>query len=265
MSQEEDEADTAILGAAQRLLAEQGPGFTMAELAQRSGVSRATLYRRVPSREALAQRLREAGVDPGEALGSPSRERILDAVGAMLAAHGLAFTVEQVAERAEVGVATVYRSFGDRDGLLRAFFAERGPRRGAAMLDDLESPVEETLCTLVESLLRFVTELPGLARIVLLDHGPEAREIERLRRGGRSTSSRLLEYVQAQVKRGVLAGDPVLLCTSLVGMVVGTSLLPRRLASKSRRAREALAAMDGRDIGAQARQLVALWLRGAAA
>ena len=266
MSQEEG-TDAAILEAAQRLLAEHGSGFTMAQLAAESGVSRATLYRRVPSKEALAQRLREIGVEPGRGLGS-TRERIFDAIRGLLAVHGLSFTVEQVAERAEVGLATVYRSFGDRDGLLHAFFHERGPRGVAAVrLRDLEAPVEQTLHPLVTSLLGFVVEYPGLARTVLLDQGPEAKEIERLRRGGRSTASRLVAYVEAQVKRGVLVGDPRLLASSLLGIVLGTSLLYHRVARSGGRGR-ALAPLSPDDpagIEARAHEVVALWLRGASA
>ncbi|MCA9704996.1 MAG: TetR family transcriptional regulator [Myxococcales bacterium] len=271
MSQDGDGAegdDARLLEAAQELLDEHGPGFTMAQLAEASGISRATLYRRVPSREALAQRLREAGMDPGEALGSSSRERILDAVQVMLAEQGLSFTVEQLAERAEVGVATIYRSFGDRDGLLRTFFEERGPRRMVvAHLGDLDAPIEDTLRSLVASLLRFAIGLPGLARTVLLDQSPEAREIQRLRRGSRSTFSRLLEYVEAQVERGALVGDPFLLAGTLVGMVLGSTLLFPSLASRAgRRASAArLRPDDCEGIERRAAELVALWLRGARA
>jgi AcrR family transcriptional regulator len=265
----DDPADACILAAAQRLLKEHGPGFTMGQLAEAAGVSRATLYRRVPSREALAQRLRAQGIEPGAELGDPTRERILEATRALIDAQGLQFTIEQVAERAGMGAATVYRSFGDREGLLRAFFAERSPRRvAAAQLGDLEAPVQVTLQGLVASLLRFVVEHPGLARMVLLDDGPDAREVEHLRKGGRSTFGRLVAYLEAQIERGVLApADPWLLASSLAGAVLGVSLLAPRLAAgagQRGRARLVLAAGDPAAIDERARALVALWLKGAA-
>lgn len=265
---DEDRVDARILQAAQRLLRSQGPGFTMAQLAEAAGVSRATLYRRVPSREALAQRLRAQGIEPGAELGDPSRERILDATAALMNELGLRFTLEQVAERAGVGLATVYRSFGDRDGLLRGFMAERSPReRLAAQLEDLEAPLEATLRSFVGGLLRFAVNHPGLARIGLLGEGADAEELERLRKGGRSTMGRLVAYIEGQIERGVLApGDPWLLASALLGAALGVSLLaPRMSSGAARRAAARLVLQPGDDaaIDERARVLVSTWLRGA--
>lgn len=265
---DEDRVDARILQAAQRLLRSHGPSFTMAQLAEAAEVSRATLYRRVPSREALAQRLRAQGIEPGSELGDPSRERILDATAALMNELGLRFTLELVAERAGVGPATVYRSFGDRDGLLRAFLSERSPReRLAAQLEDLEVPLETTLRSFVGGLLRFAINHPGLARIGLLGEGSEAEELERLRKGGRSTMGRLVAYLEAQVERGALApGDPWLLASSLLGAALGVSLLaPRMSSGAARRAAVRLTLQPGDDaaIEERARVLVSTWLRGA--
>ena len=268
MAGDEDDVDVCILEAAERLLRCDGAGFTMAQLAEAAGVSRATLYRRVPSREALAQRLRARGVEPGAELGDSTRERILDATGTLLNGQGLGFTIEQVAEQAGVGGATVYRSFGDREGLLRAFLTERSPRERVAMqLADLEAPVEVTLRGFVAALLRFVVVNPGLARIGLLGEGPEAEELERLRKGGRSTLVGLVAYLEAQIERGVLApGDPLLLASTLLGATRGASLLAPRMISRAARrvaARLTLAPGDEAAIEERARVLVTTWLRGA--
>lgn len=265
---EDDPVDARILEAAQRLLATGGPALTMARLAEAAGVSRATLYRRVPSREALARRLRAAGIEPGAELGDPVRERVLDATTALLDAQGLRFTLEQVAERAGVGAASVYRSFGDREGLLRAFFVERSPRRTATeSLRELDAPIEATLTRFVASVLRFAVRHPGLARIGLLGEGPEAAELERLREGGRSTLSRLVGYLEAQMDRGVLApADPWLLAGALLGATLTTSLLAPRLLSRAGRrvaARLRLAPDDDAAIDRRASALVAMWLEGA--
>lgn len=266
--EEHDPVDARILEAAERLLAEHGPGFTMAQLAEAAGVSRATLYRRVPSREALAQRLRARGIEPGAELGDPARDRILEAVTALVDEVGLRFTLEQVAERAGVGAATVYRSFGDREGLLRAFFDERSPRALAwARLRDLEAPVEVTLQGFVATLLRFALRHPGLARIGLLGEGPDAAELERLRKGGRGTFVRLVGYLEAQIERGVLTPrDPWLLASALLGAVVATSLLAPRLKGRVGRkgaARLVLPPDDDAAIEERARVLVEMWLKGA--
>ena len=269
MSQDEDdELEARILAAARRLLREHGPGLTMAQLAEAAGVSRATLYRRVPSREALAQRLRALGVEPGAELGDPTRERILEATRTLIDELGLRFTIEQVAERAGVGPATVYRGFRDREGLLRAFFDERSPRRLALVqLRDLDAPVEPTLRGFMAGLLRFAVSHPGLARLVLLSEGDDAAEIERLRKGGASTAGRLVAYLEAQIERGVLApADPWLLATSLLGAALVTALLLPRMASVAGRravARLVLAPDDEAAIEERARVLVSTWLKGA--
>jgi len=267
---EDDELEARILAAARRLLREHGPGLTMAQLAEAAGVSRATLYRRIPSREALAQRLRALGVEPGSELGDPTRERILEATGALIDELGLRFTIEQVAERAGVGLATVYRSFGDREGLLRAFFDERTPRRLAlAQLHDLEAPVEPTLQGFLAALLRFVVAHPGLARLALLGEGEDAAELERIRKGGAGTAGRLVAYLEAQIERGVLApADPWLLASSLLGAALGASLLLPRMSKAAGRkvaARLVLAPGDDAAIEERARALVSTWLKGARA
>lgn len=265
---DEERDDARILQAAQRLLRSHGPGFTMAQLAEAAGVSRATLYRRVPSREVLAQRLRAQGVEPGAELGDPSRERILDATAALMNELGLRFTLEQVAERAGLGLATVYRSFGDRDGLLRGFLSERSPReRLAAELEDLDAPLASTLRAFVGGLLRFAVHHPGLARIGLLGEGADAEELERLRKGGRSTIGRLVAYLEAQTERGALApADPWLLASTLLGATLGVSLLaPRMTSGMARRGATRLVLEPGDDaaIDERARVVVSMWLRGA--
>jgi len=240
----------------------------MGQLAEAAGVSRATLYRRVPSREVLAQRLRAQGVEPGAELGDPTRERILDATRALIDGQGLRFTIEQVAERAGVGPATVYRGFGDREGLLRAFFDERSPRRLAlTQLRDLEAPVEAALQGFVAALLRFVVSHPGVARLAILSEGADAAELERVRKGSSGTTGRLVGYLEAQIERGVLApADPWLLAASLLGASLGASLLvPRLIGGAGRRvaARLVLPPDDEAAIEERARVVVSTWLKGA--
>lgn len=54
-----------------------------------------------------------------------NRQRILAAAGEVFAERGLDATMDEVAERAGVGVGTVYRRFPSRDALVVALFEER--------------------------------------------------------------------------------------------------------------------------------------------
>jgi AcrR family transcriptional regulator len=54
-----------------------------------------------------------------------NRQRILVAAGELFAEKGLDVTLDAVAERAGVGVATVYRRFADKEQLIDGLFEER--------------------------------------------------------------------------------------------------------------------------------------------
>ena len=54
-----------------------------------------------------------------------NRERILAAAAELFAERGLTVTLDDVAERAGLGVGTVYRRFRSRDELIEALFEER--------------------------------------------------------------------------------------------------------------------------------------------
>lgn len=146
--------DDPILQAAAAIVAEGG-ALTVAAVAARAGVSRGTVYRRFADRDAILAAL-------GVAEPPDLRERVLDAVGRLLKRKGLAATtIDEVAVEAEVGVATVYRRFGDRRGLLQAFLAERTPRRLALTLDLAGEP-EVVLLQLARETLIFLREYRGL-------------------------------------------------------------------------------------------------------
>ena len=64
---------------------------------------------------------------PASIVGMPAdmSQRILDAAAQVFAEHGLGATLADVAGRAEVGVASVYRRFANKDDLILALFADR--------------------------------------------------------------------------------------------------------------------------------------------
>src|SRR4029450_11529558 len=118
-----------LLRGAQRIGRTAGPeGLTMERLAKATGRSRATVYRQSGVRDALLDALAAKGTDVGDR--ADARERILRAAREVFAKAGFeAASVEEIASAANVGVVTVYRHFGDKDGLVTAFVDELGPRR----------------------------------------------------------------------------------------------------------------------------------------
>jgi AcrR family transcriptional regulator len=67
-----------------------------------------------------------------------NRAALIEAAGALLAERGLAVQVEDVANAAGVGVATIYRHFGNRDGLIREVLAGRTVALVAVVRDAIQ-------------------------------------------------------------------------------------------------------------------------------
>ena len=122
----------------------------------------------------LARALDERVAPPRDA----TSERILDAALEEAARSGMAnVTMDGVARRARVGRMTVYRRFGDREGLTAAL-GVRETRRCLAELDaatDPSQPIAEQVAEGFVTSLRLIAEHPLLARLaraepdVLLD------------------------------------------------------------------------------------------------
>ena len=98
--------------------------------------------------------------------------RILDAALALSAASGVRnLTMDAVARRARVGRMTVYRRFGDRDGLVDALTV-REARRCFAALDgaaDPDQPVADQVAAGFVTSLRMAAEHPLLARLARVE------------------------------------------------------------------------------------------------
>jgi AcrR family transcriptional regulator len=202
----------------------------MESLASRLGISRATLYRRVGNREALVARLIDERSLP-RSVAEPSadalRRRMLEAVRALLGSEGVrGVTLERVAQEAGVGSATVYRHFGDRAGLVRAFAAEFSPRQALGQIEAAPSgDLRADLVTLATQLIRFVRDNHDLVRL-RFSADPES---EAFFEAARSTPERLSfglrRYFRVQVDEGRLAGqDPDLLAMSFMGLLLGCAL-----------------------------------------
>lgn len=220
------------MAAAAALAKLRGPDLTMDEVALAAGVSRATLYRLFPSRDALLDRVRRAhgvAVDPSDA---PARARVFDAVRGLLAREGFGgLVMDRVAAEAGVAPATLYRWFGDKPGLLRAFAASLGVRdvgRALALDDDGDDP-RAALGAFAARLLRLFVEQEPVLRLVLAAPKEVAEAVRGVDDVERGTTASLARWIRARQEAGtVREGDADLFATAFLGMLLPFGALPSR-------------------------------------
>jgi AcrR family transcriptional regulator len=160
----------AVLKTAARIVTQEGlAGLTMGRLVQETGVSRATLYRQVGGRDALLNALTATGVDVGDRTGP--RARILLAAREVFGRVGFeAATLDEIATAANVGVVTIYRHFGDKDGLVAAFLDDLAPRRAVFEARGSSSAdVRADLERLAERVLIGMRDETALVRLLILE------------------------------------------------------------------------------------------------
>jgi AcrR family transcriptional regulator len=219
-----------ILTIAHRLLtSSSGSSFTMDQLARETGLSRATLYRHVGSREALLKRIaREQGIEAKELTLPDIRTRTLQATRRVISAiSSFNFTVEQVAIEAGLGVATVYRHFGDKEGLLKAFSQELEPRRAARELVlQAQGDMEEELIRFASSTLTFTYQHRDLSRLLFSGDEKTQRLLAPIRANQDRTLTRLTQYFEAQIQAGrIKEQDSFDLSTAFVGLLLSFVLV----------------------------------------
>ncbi len=198
-------------------------------MAERTGLSRATLYRQVGNKAQLLTRLAQTQAEGEELPVGPTRERILRAARRVFGRRGIAAaTVEQIAQEAGVGVATVYRLFGSKEGLLRAFADEVVPR--AALRERALHPTEDVaqdLEAIVRLMLTFFYEHRDVVRMALLGTEAERRYLQGLRQDTNTTLDYLAAYFQQQMDAGRLktVASPQDLALALIGLVLAFAVI----------------------------------------
>lgn len=219
-----------------------GAPLTVSAVAAEAGVSRGTVYRRFADRDALMAALVATGLLPEVPHAAPdARERILDAVGGLLGRQGLSTTtLEDVAREAKVGPVTVYRHFGDRMGLFRAFVAERTPRRLVTSVETSGDPVAD-LTALTRESLAFARDYRGLFLLMLSPDPEAAALLATLRKGTTSVREMMTRAAHA------VAPDPTgRTVAAYMGILV------------------AIAWMGPKDVDEDARFVVSTFLHGVA-
>jgi len=217
-----------VLDAAVRIVSARGPdGLTMDRLARATGISRATLYRQCGGREAVLDALAAAGADVGDR--TETRARILLGAREVFGRVGLeAAAIEDIALTAKVGVATVYRYFGDKDGLVAAFLDELAPRRaareaGTAVSGDVRRDLER----LAVQMLTGMRDDGALVRLLILETLRGGPMLSRVRA---KSPTRTLTAVTSLLRQHCAAGrlrdeDPHLLAQAFGGMLLAFAVV----------------------------------------
>ena len=217
-----------ILAAALALWQERGEGFTMEELAAQSEVPRAALYRMFSKKaevfKALAQErgVAELSEEPLDISG-----RILEAARKEFIKHGTQVTLDQIAEAAGVGVATVYRRYKDKTGLFRAVGESQPLRKTMTSIQfDPTKNIKEQLTALVEQMLEALHEY-GPAMVVMIRDLHSLPELERY---FTQRQDRTYQMLAAHLERLMEAGflrksSPQESATSLLALCLFASYL----------------------------------------
>jgi AcrR family transcriptional regulator len=212
-----------ILSAARRLRTHHGGGFSLTELARPAGLSRATLYRRLtadPNLAAEIERLRKEG-------SRNPREEFLRAATTLLTEGGIsALTMEAVAARAGLSTATLYRTFADRDTLLRETFKTVLPAEPLRQLLVADGPMVLVLERFVDGLIHRMRERPYLLRFLLLRTPDDIQELRKLRRDEERMSTGLVAFFERHSAE-FRPLSPRQLAASLMGQVLGSLLFQK--------------------------------------
>lgn len=245
-----------LLDLAEQIVREKGPlALTMDSLAAAAQVSRATVYRQVGNRAELLRRLAARGLELKER--GELKERVLAAAAQLFPRLGLeATTVEAIAEAAEVGPASVYRHFGDKKGLILAFFASQAPRKAVwALARKPSGDLAADLTQLAQAALQHLKDSGALIRLALLEHARGGELVSELARSPDRTVHALERLLGFYARRGELrVAEPQPLARMFLGILFSLGLMGP------------MWGMSGDcDPARDAQRAVALFLRGAAA
>ena len=205
---------SAILAVAGTLLTED-PGASMDQVASAAHVSRATFYRHFRSRADLLAAL-DLEPDPD------SRERVLTAAAELIGRDGLAaLSMDEVALRAGVSRASVYRLFPGKPALFEAVIIAFAPFR--QIIEHLERVADEPPEVVLPAVYRMAagaaTARIGIIRSVFFEvtsGSPEA--IQGAGRPIQAMIATLSGYLERQMDAGRLRRmHPTLAAQFLIG------------------------------------------------
>lgn len=156
-----------------------------------------------------------------------NRDAILVAARALFAERGLDAPLDEIARRAGVGNATLYRRFATRDELLQAVFVDRMTEYVAVVDEALDDPDPWSgFTTLVLRLFQLQAQDRGLADLIVTTTS-DSGELERLRIDGTRRADVLIDRAKAAgaLRADFCHQDLVLLLMANAGLIHQTQAL----------------------------------------
>src|ERR1700712_5423387 len=153
-----------------------------------------------------------------------NRERVLDAARKVFAEQGLDASTNEIARRAGVGVATLFRRFPTRDDLVGAVFADRMSAYAAATEDALADPDPwRGFCGYIERVCRMQSDDRGFADVLTLTF-PTAKGLEEERNRSARDLGTLIDRAKASggLRADFAHQDVPLILMANAGVVTAT-------------------------------------------
>jgi AcrR family transcriptional regulator len=139
-----------------------------------------------------------------------TRQRILLATREVFAQKGSrGTTTREVAERAEVNEATLFRHFGTKQQLLQTMLDHfcANSEDDVSFIDQLQGPIEEQLRELCRKGISRITERRDLICVSLAEESLNPDSTIQAWRGPNIAQRKLADFMRARIEAGELHGD----------------------------------------------------------
>jgi AcrR family transcriptional regulator len=219
-----------ILKEASQLLGEEND-FSLEELSIRTGVSRVTLYRYFGGRDRLIEEVEKRFNIDGTGFKRDQLEnRIIQAAENLFLKRGMfSVTLEDIADEAQVGIATLYRKFETRERLIEEFLAKSFIEE-ANFIFTMDNKPEVELKRFASTMLKTLESSGGLMKMALFELEGYPDFFKKIKKGQYRTLHQLSDYFGECMNQGALAKrDSFDLAASFMGMVMSFGFLMPRL------------------------------------